>query len=183
VYRDGPVGSQGTVSIATVPGSGTATAGLPNTVCQPGQDYTSDGRTLIFPAGDTNSQVFTVRICRDLVFELTETFDVQLSNPTGGFFAAPGDARATAEIIDDDNAPYLRIGSLTCQPENNGTVTLTVTQTTATNTNTTFTYNGCGWRHGRRGHRLQPGGERYGNDRCGPDQHHYHHSDRRRQHR
>ncbi len=146
ITRNGQNSPAGSVSVSTIPGSGTATAGAPNTVCQPGQDYTSDGQTLNFAAaapGETSiSQTFTVRICRDLAFELTETFDAQLSNPTGGFpgvfLGTPGPV-ATATIIDDDNPPVLTVANVTVN-ENAGTATLTVTQSVATGVNTSFSY-------------------------------------------
>ncbi len=140
VFRNGVNSTAGAVSVSTVPGSGTAVAGAPNTVCAPGQDYTSDGQTLQFAAGTDTFQDFTVRICRDLAFELTETFDAQLSNPTGGgFLGTPGPV-ATATIVDDDNAPVLTIANQTVN-ENAGTVTMTVVQSVATGLNTTFSYN------------------------------------------
>ncbi len=89
--------------------------------------------------GETSTfQDFTIRVCRDLAFELTETFDAQLTNPTGGFLGAP--AVATATIIDDDAAPTLSINSIQVN-ENAGTATLTVTQSIATALNTSFAFN------------------------------------------
>ncbi|MEQ1604782.1 MAG: Calx-beta domain-containing protein [Pyrinomonadaceae bacterium] len=138
VFRNGVNSPAGNVDVSTVPASGTATAGAPNTTCQPGQDYTSDGRTIVFTAGGDAFEDFTIRICRDLVFELTETFDAQLSNPVGGFLGAP--AVATATIIDDDAAPTLSINDVSVN-ENAGTATLTVTQSIATGLNTSFAFN------------------------------------------
>ena len=137
VFRNGANSPAGNVDVSTVPGSGTATAGAPNTTCQPGQDYTSDGRTIVFAAGGDASEDFTVRICRDLVFELTETFDAQLTNPVGGFLGAP--AVATATVVDDDAAPTLSINDVSVN-ENAGTATLTVTQSFTSSLNTTFSY-------------------------------------------
>ncbi|MFT3744562.1 MAG: Calx-beta domain-containing protein [Pyrinomonadaceae bacterium] len=137
VFRNGVNSPAGNVDVSTVPASGTATAGAPNTTCQPGQDYTSDGRTIVFPAGGDLSEDFTIRICRDLVFELTETFDAQLTNPVGGFLGAP--AVATATILDDDAAPTLSINDVTVN-ENAGTATLTVTQSFTSSLNTTFSF-------------------------------------------
>ena len=136
VTRNGLLTSPGQVDISTIPGSGTAVGGAPNTLCVAGQDYTGDGKTLNFAAG-VATQTFTVNICGDLVFELTETFDVQLTNPAGGFIEAP--AIVSQTILDDDSAPVLTIGDVSVN-ENAGTVTVTVTQTGTSAVNTTFSY-------------------------------------------
>jgi hypothetical protein len=150
VFRNGENSTAGAVTIATVPGSGTATAGAPNTTCQPGEDYTSDGRVITFaaaPAGQQQaSEDFLVRICRDTVFEFTETFDVQLTNPVGGAVAPNlgviSTGLATATIQDDDAAPTL---TLSCTPnpvaESAGQTSCVVTLSQAIQgQNTTFTY-------------------------------------------
>ena len=65
-----------------------------------GSDYTADGGTLTFAPGETTKNILLVAI-DDIDMESTETFTVNLSNPTGGGVTI-ADAQAVATIIDDD---------------------------------------------------------------------------------
>ena len=114
----------------------TAIGGGTNTLCQPGQDYTGDGKTLNFAAGPS-SQTFTIRICRDVAYELSETFTAALSNPTPGQLLGGNLGGSTAQMVitDDDNLPVLTVCNVSVN-ENAGTVTLRISQTVATALNT-----------------------------------------------
>ncbi len=138
IFRDGANSLAGSVDVSTIPGSGTAIAGPQNTVCLAGQDYTTDGQTIMFAAGGDTSQTFTINICGDLVFELTETFDAQLTNPLGGGLITT--QVATMTILDNDAAPTLSINDQPTINENAGTATFTVTQSLATGLNTTVSF-------------------------------------------
>jgi Calx-beta domain-containing protein len=93
----------GPVSVDYTTGDGTAAAG---------SDYTAASGTLTFgPSEATKS--FTVPISKDSAYEGNETFQVTLSNPTGG--AAIGSpSGATVTIADDEQAPVSQD-----QPANN----------------------------------------------------------------
>jgi hypothetical protein len=76
------------VNYATANGTGTA-----------GSDYTAAGGTLSFAAG-INSQTVSVVIVGDAVFELNETFSVNLSAATNG--AVITDSQGVGTILNDD---------------------------------------------------------------------------------
>jgi urease beta subunit len=84
-------GSEGAISVEykTVDGS-----------AESGSDYTSKSGTLTWEAGDTSAKKIKIAISEDDIFELLESFEVELSNPTGG--AALGDSVATIDIVDND---------------------------------------------------------------------------------
>ncbi|MGZ5358296.1 MAG: Calx-beta domain-containing protein [Solirubrobacterales bacterium] len=83
--------AQATVDFATADGSATA----------PG-DYAPNSGTLTFAAGDTSEPV-SLQVNGDTAVEPNETFNVNLSNATGG--AAIADALGMATITNDDVAP------------------------------------------------------------------------------
>ena len=87
-----------TVNYTTMDGSAT-TANL---------DYVSQTGTLTF-APNTTSQVITVLVNGNTVFEPDENFSVVLSNPTG---ATIGTATAIGTIQNDDSAPSISIGDV-----------------------------------------------------------------------
>ena len=89
VYRHG--GSTGTVSADFTIGGGTATQG---------SDYESYNGTLTWYHGETFGQNISIAARNDAEAEPTESFNVTLSNPTGG--ADLGTASAVVSIRDDD---------------------------------------------------------------------------------
>ena len=87
VILSDPSASAVTVGFAT--SNGTAVAG---------SDYTSTSGTLTFNPGEV-AKTISVPIKGDTVFEPTETFSVNLSNPVGATIA---DGSATGTILDND---------------------------------------------------------------------------------
>jgi len=90
VSLSAPQAAQVTVDFTTADGSATA----------PG-DYTANSGTVTFAPGDT-SETVTVNTVDDAIPEATETFDVNLSNPTGNATIADGTGVGT--INDNDVA-------------------------------------------------------------------------------
>ncbi|QYO65804.1 Calx-beta domain-containing protein [Leptolyngbya sp. 7M] len=90
-------GTDGAVGIDYSLGGGTATGGAS---CGAGIDYINTGGTVSFANGEA-SKTFNVTICDDSTVESDETFDVTLSNPTGGATLGTP-ATATVTIVDDD---------------------------------------------------------------------------------
>ncbi len=89
-------GSSVTVDYATADGTATA-----------GSDYTAAGGTLTFNAGETTKTI-SVTVAGDAVDEgSSETFTVDLSNPSGATLA---DAQAVGTITDDDDATFSLTG-------------------------------------------------------------------------
>ncbi len=82
------------VSVNYATANGTATAG---------QDYTATSGTLNFAPGQT-TQTITVAITNDLVFEGTETFNVNLSAPVNATIA---DEQGLGTIVDNGTAPTI----------------------------------------------------------------------------
>ena len=70
-------------------------------------DYQATGATLTIPAGQTEATV-SVQLLNDGDHEPTETFEVQLSDPTNGVIA---DGTGEGRILDDD-APTISIDDL-----------------------------------------------------------------------
>jgi hypothetical protein len=89
VTMSAPRSSSVTVAYATL--AGTATAG---------SDYQTTSGTLTFAAGVT-SRTINVTVYGDRTNEPNETFQVQLSNPSGATIAT---GTATVTIVNDDNA-------------------------------------------------------------------------------
>ncbi len=83
-----------TVQISTR--DGTATSGLGD--CSPGADFIPVSETLTFPPGFL-SQGYPIPLCRDRTPEPTESFFVDLSNPTNATIA---DGEGEGTIVDDD---------------------------------------------------------------------------------
>ena len=95
-------GSNGAISVTVTPTNGTATATT---------DFSSNPITINFASGET-SKTITIPIVNDTVYELSETIDLTLSNPTGG--ATLGTQKtAVLTIADDDlaNAPKISIAN------------------------------------------------------------------------
>ena len=104
-----------------------------------GADYSVTAGTLNFAAGIA-TQVVTVSITNDGVFEGPETFNINLSNPVGAVII---DGQGVGTIVDDgrtlppgvpanDDRPVFNMGSDFIVDEAAGTVTFTVTKTGAT---------------------------------------------------
>ncbi len=87
--RQGDPNDTITVQYATAPGSATA-----------GQDYTSTNGTITFEPGEVDKSI-TVLITDDQLLENSETFTVNLSNPSAN--ASLVSATATVTISDDDS--------------------------------------------------------------------------------
>jgi hypothetical protein len=92
VTRTGPDGAV-SVSYATADGTAKAPA-----------DYLSAAGTLNWADGDMTPRTFTVTIVDDAAPEPSETFNVVLSNPTGGAVLGPN-AVETVTILDNDVEP------------------------------------------------------------------------------
>ena len=76
-----------------------------------GSDYSISGTgTLTFPAG-TTSQLLTITVVDDVSNEGPETFELALSNATGG--ATIADPSNIITIIDDDGDPIVNISDIT----------------------------------------------------------------------
>ena len=127
VTKTGSTALNATVHYAT--SNGTATAG---------SDYTATSGDLTFLPGDT-SKTFTVSITDDSVYEGNETFNVDLSAPSGATLGSPASAAVT--IVENDPAPTVQFSSSTYNVnENAGTATLTITKTGSTAVNATVHY-------------------------------------------
>lgn len=131
-------GSDGTVGATYALTNGTATGGAS---CGAGVDFVNVGGTVTLVNGET-SKTFNVAICDDAVFEGNETFNLTLSNPTGG--ATIGMPSTAAVTINDNEvaAPgSLQFSSATYSVgESGGTVSLTVTRTGGSDGTVAATY-------------------------------------------
>jgi hypothetical protein len=65
--------------------------------------------TVTFPANSSANQIVTINIMDDLTVEPTETFSVDLSNPSNG--ATLGTTQETITITDDDTPPQVYLVS------------------------------------------------------------------------
>ncbi len=98
-----------TVAFATVDGTALA-----------GSDYTAlTGGMLTFAPGETEKTI-TIDVLGDGVFELGESFAVNLSNPGG---ATIGTGTGTATIVNDEAVPALTIGDVSASEGADGTST------------------------------------------------------------
>lgn len=129
VIKEGTAANTITVHYATSDGF-SATA--------PG-DYIATSGDLTFAPNETTKQ-FTVPIVEDTIYEGNESFNVILSNPTGG--AAVRDPwTAGVSIQDNDPAPGVRFSSASYSTsEGAGNATLTITKTGATEVPATVYY-------------------------------------------
>ncbi|NCR29201.1 MAG: hypothetical protein GPJ25_24150, partial [Microcystis aeruginosa LE13-04] len=112
-------GSDGEVSVILTPSNGSATAG---------DDYTNTPITVTFANGQTSKTV-TIPITDDSIYELTETVNLTISNPTGG--ATLGTQQtAILTIIDNDAVPgVIQFSNATYSVNENGTPVTAVTLT------------------------------------------------------
>ena len=120
-------GTDGAVTATYALTNGTATGGA---TCAAGVDFINTGGTVSFANGET-SKSFTVTICNDTVFEGNETFNVTLSNATGGAtIGTPSSAVIT--ITDDEVAQNgtVQFSAATYTVTEAGpTATITITRT------------------------------------------------------
>jgi hypothetical protein len=90
VTRTGDTSGASTVDFASFNGTATQT-----------RDYQVANGTLSFAAGET-SKTFRVLLVNDVYIEASETINLALSNPTGGFLVKP--STAAVLIVDNDSA-------------------------------------------------------------------------------
>ncbi|WP_323002844.1 retention module-containing protein [Denitromonas sp.] len=122
--------SASTVTVDYASANGTAVAGAPGA-----GDYDTVGGTLSFAPGVT-TQTITVNINNDTIYEISEQFAIDLSNPTGG--AVIGDGQGIGTIRDDgtggppgtdNDIPAVSISGPVLVNEAAGTLTYTVSLT------------------------------------------------------
>jgi uncharacterized repeat protein (TIGR01451 family) len=80
-------------------------------------DYISTNGVLNFAPGETNKSV-VVRVVGDTLYELNETFNVNLSSPSNASFS---DSLGLGTILNDDPIPTISIGDATLAEGNVGT--------------------------------------------------------------
>ncbi|MEH6591464.1 MAG: retention module-containing protein, partial [Halioglobus sp.] len=115
ITKTGLTSQAGSVNYAITPDSATTPA-----------DYTANDAfvgTVDFAANETSKTV-TVNIIDDLIDELTETFDINLSAPVN---LTIDDGAGVGTILDNDRAPVLSVNDMTVN-EDAGTLTFTVTK-------------------------------------------------------
>ncbi|MFO0908858.1 MAG: Calx-beta domain-containing protein [Isosphaeraceae bacterium] len=124
ITRSGGMG--GTVSIDYATGGGNAT---------PGVDYTTIQGTLYFNPGDPITKSFNIPILNPNKVGGSVTFDINLSNPTGGAsVGSPGSATVT---IIGNAVPSVSFATASASVrESNGSISLTVTRNSTVGTNT-----------------------------------------------
>ncbi len=124
-------GSDGTVAINYATADDTAIAG---------SDYTAKSGTLVFNQGETTKQI-SITILNDSIYELQESFALNLSSPTGGATLGTPSTH-TLFVSDDDSPPQLAINNVTVNEPLSGTATanFTVTLTGATTATATVNY-------------------------------------------
>lgn len=115
VTLSGPASTNVTVNYATA--AGTATAGA---------DYQTTSGTLTFAPGELTKTV-DVSITGDLVWELDETFTVNLTNPSAN--ATIATASATGTIQNDEALPSISIDNVTRVEGDSGTTSFVFTVT------------------------------------------------------
>ncbi len=108
-----------TVTVQWTTGPGTALAG---------SDFTAKSGTVTFLSGET-SKMIEIDVLGDTVAEPDETFNVTLSNPTGG--ATIGDGLGVITITNDDALPSVSV-SATNGGEGAGSVVVTFTRSGST---------------------------------------------------
>ena len=103
-----------------------------------GTDYVSTSGTLTFNPGDLTKNV-DVTVNGDTLFEVNETFVLNLSNPINVVIT---DAQGTGTILDDDTAPTVSINDVSITEGNSGTknASFTVSLSTLSGATTTVDY-------------------------------------------
>lgn len=129
VIKDGAAPNTVTVHYATSDGFSASAPG----------DYTATSGDLTFEPNETTKQ-FTIPIVENTVYEGHESFNVVLSNPTGGA-AVRAPWTAQVGVQDNDPAPAVHFATATRSVgEGAGTVTLTLEKTGATEVPATVYY-------------------------------------------
>jgi uncharacterized protein YneR len=120
-------GTDGAVTVSYILTNTTATGGA---TCAAGIDYVNAGGMVSFANGE-GSKTFTIPICPDTLDEANETFNVILTNPTGGaVLGSPSSSVVT--ITDDDPSPTISINDVSQAEGNSGTTNFTFTVTLST---------------------------------------------------
>jgi len=121
----GTVNATFTVSLSAASGLTTTVdwTTADNTATTADSDYTAANNTVTFTPGDT-SETVTVVVNGDTTFEATESFFVNLTNPTNATIA---DGQGVGTITNDDAAPTISIDDVTVTEGNAGTVSATFT--------------------------------------------------------
>lgn len=88
--------SEGAVSVTVTPIAGTATAA---------EDFVATPVTLSWSDGDSNVQWIDIAITDDSTAEPFETFNLQLSNPTGGAIIGPRSVTTATILASDQRVP------------------------------------------------------------------------------
>jgi hypothetical protein len=125
-------------TVLEIPGDGSASEGT---------DYAVATGSSVFTAGETD-QTVSVATIEDAVYEGTETFGLELTQPevsaTGGYVYTISDGTGVGSITDDADAPSLSIGNATVDPEGaseeTGVATFTVTKSGVTTMPVTVHY-------------------------------------------
>ena len=115
-----------TVNYTTNPGTATE-----------GTDYTDATGTLTFVPGDT-SELVTVPVAADTIFEADETLTIDLSAPTN---ATISDNQSTVTIQNDDAQPTISINDVPLAEGNAGTTPFVFTVTLSNASSQTITVN------------------------------------------
>ncbi len=136
VTKAGATEVNATVDFATADGTTNPATG--GAACGVGVDYETQTGSLNFAPAD-GSMIVTVKVCGEAVFELNQTFFVNLTNPAS---ASITDDQGLGTITNDDAAPTLSIANVTLAEVNAGTTdfAFTVTKTGATEVNATVDF-------------------------------------------
>ncbi len=114
-------GGAATATVDYATNNGSAVGG---TTCAANIDYITTSGTLTFNAGVT-SQTFIVAICNDNVFENSEIFNVDLTNPIGTILGQPSSAQVTITDTDPSQPGVLQFSSTTFSGTENGAANTT----------------------------------------------------------
>jgi len=128
VSRGGDISAAGSVVWATTDGTAVT-----------GEDYTGDGGTLNWAAGNGDDKTINVAILNDSLFEDPESFTVVLSSPGGNAFLGEP-STATVTITSDDVIEIVLSAGTYSANEGDGTATITAWRIGATNGAVTADY-------------------------------------------
>ena len=109
VTRTGATEVGSTVNFASA--NGTTNPAVGGVCGTPGVDYNSNSGMVTFPASGpgSTSQTITIQVCRDTVYELNETFFVDLSSAVD---ATISDNQGLGTATNDDNPPSLTVNGV-----------------------------------------------------------------------